>query len=351
MTEIEKSLHRLAEEINAEHRAFVGGFRKTVEHGIRAGELLSDAKKQCEHGTWLPWLEKNCEVSARTAQEYMRLYNHRDALRANTRDSAHLSVSGALKELAAPSSTEPFYEVLAFIEREGRRLAEVAAPERALPPSSASDGLKKLYASEEKMARGLQGLGKAYLDLASTAREIWEEHDHGRAAGWLRECLISMSHGPYGHVYRLALREVRERLSDAVADEKLRERIGSRLNEGTVTVDLTDMERALIKELDPALLETVEEAWEEDKDYELALRKMETFTRPIDVPPSRESGWLDDSLTDEHMHSIQERSDPRMDALREEFDQAMSLGGVEGRVRAMAIERVCQRKEITLRRW
>jgi hypothetical protein len=37
MTEIEKSLHRLAEEINAEHRAFVGGFRKTVEHGIRAG--------------------------------------------------------------------------------------------------------------------------------------------------------------------------------------------------------------------------------------------------------------------------------------------------------------------------
>jgi hypothetical protein len=32
-----KSLDTLAPEINAEHRAFVGTFRKTVEHGIRAG--------------------------------------------------------------------------------------------------------------------------------------------------------------------------------------------------------------------------------------------------------------------------------------------------------------------------
>ena len=106
MSEIEKSLGKLAEEINAEHRAFVGTFRKTVEHGIRAGELLARAKAECEYGTWLPWLEENFEGAPRTAQEYMRLYNNRQELRANTRDSAYLSVSGALKELAGPVRPE-----------------------------------------------------------------------------------------------------------------------------------------------------------------------------------------------------------------------------------------------------
>jgi hypothetical protein len=102
LTEIEKGLGELAEEINEEHRAFVGMFRKTVEHGIRAGELLAAAKEQCPHGTWLGWLEENFEGAPRTAQEYMSLYKRRDEVRAIARDSALLSVSGALKELAAP---------------------------------------------------------------------------------------------------------------------------------------------------------------------------------------------------------------------------------------------------------
>lgn len=39
---------------------------------------------------------------------------------------------------------------------------------------------------------------------------------------------------------------------------------------------------------------------------------------------------------------IQEVSDSRMDALKEEFDRAMAMGGVEGRIKAMAIERFCE---------
>jgi hypothetical protein len=48
LSEIEKgSLDELAEEKIAEHRAFVRTFRKAVEHGIRAGGLLTAAK-----GNW-----------------------------------------------------------------------------------------------------------------------------------------------------------------------------------------------------------------------------------------------------------------------------------------------------------
>jgi hypothetical protein len=105
LVEIEKSprsLEELATAINAEHRAFGETFRKTVEHGIRCGELLAEAKGQVNHGGWLPWLEQNFEGSARTAQEYMRLYNRRDEIRAKTRSTAHLTITDALKELAAP---------------------------------------------------------------------------------------------------------------------------------------------------------------------------------------------------------------------------------------------------------
>lgn len=106
MGEVER-LTSLAQKINAEHRAFASTFRKTVEHGIRAGELLSEAKTQCLHGAWLPWLESNFEGAPRTAQEYMRLYNHREEIRANMRDSAHLSIGDALKKISAPREPSP----------------------------------------------------------------------------------------------------------------------------------------------------------------------------------------------------------------------------------------------------
>jgi hypothetical protein len=109
MAQLER-LDTLARQINEEHRAFLTTFRKTLEHAIKVGELLTQAKEQCPYGKWLPWLEGNFEGAARTAQDYMRLYKGRDKIRANARDSAHFSVSGALKEIAAserPEGTPP----------------------------------------------------------------------------------------------------------------------------------------------------------------------------------------------------------------------------------------------------
>jgi hypothetical protein len=148
---IVKRLGELAEEINAEHRAFVGTFRKTVEHGIRAGELLSAAKRQSPHGTWLPWLRENFEGSARTAQEYMRLYNHRNEVRAKARDTAYLTLGGALKEIAAPKNETP------------------------APP-------KERYVSLEELERRAEaGLAKMRLAVFEMAEALTEIH-HGR--GW-----------------------------------------------------------------------------------------------------------------------------------------------------------------------
>src|SRR5215208_3663487 len=100
--EVRRDLPELAAAINQEHHAFVAKFRRSVEHAIQAGELLAEAKAQCPHGSWLPWLEEHFEGSVRAAQGYMRVYHNRDEILAKAQDPAHLTVSGALAALAAP---------------------------------------------------------------------------------------------------------------------------------------------------------------------------------------------------------------------------------------------------------
>jgi hypothetical protein len=148
MGEVEEGrLARLAGEINEAHRAFVGTFRTALEHGIRCGELLAQAKEQCPHGTWLQWLEANFDGSARTAQVYMQLYNRRDELRAKTQDSAHLSIDGALRELAAPLSNIPRRERV-ILER-ARELVEAGHFVSALSPH-----MEALESDPDEVRRG-----------------------------------------------------------------------------------------------------------------------------------------------------------------------------------------------------
>jgi hypothetical protein len=98
MGEVEKSLSKLAEEINAEHRACAVAVASAVEHAIRCGEMLAEAKKQAGHGNWLPWLEENFGGSHDPAQAYMRLARNREFLLNNER-ARFSSIRGAVTEL------------------------------------------------------------------------------------------------------------------------------------------------------------------------------------------------------------------------------------------------------------
>jgi hypothetical protein len=69
----QSNLLKLATQIREHHKAV----RSAILHAIEAGKLLIEAKaevrKQFGHGYWLDWLEQNCEMSERTAQDYMRI--------------------------------------------------------------------------------------------------------------------------------------------------------------------------------------------------------------------------------------------------------------------------------------
>ena len=92
----------LAEQINAAHDAAEAASRSGLLHAKSAGELLLQAKAQCRHGEWLPWLEANVRFSERTAQAFMRVASRWAELEANPQALADLTFEGGLKLLAAP---------------------------------------------------------------------------------------------------------------------------------------------------------------------------------------------------------------------------------------------------------
>jgi Protein of unknown function (DUF3102) len=102
----------IAHRIRNEHSAACAGIKVTVAHALAAGDLLIEAKAQLKHGQWLPWLKEHCEISERTAQNYMRLAKNRDAIAKSAEDCAFASIDGAIKSLIqnaapVPVSAEP----------------------------------------------------------------------------------------------------------------------------------------------------------------------------------------------------------------------------------------------------
>src|SRR5690625_4799067 len=80
-------------------------YGNSLRHLKNAGDALMLAKEGMDHGQWLPWLESgnHWQYSARQAQQCMRIAANWDAL-PNAKDSAYLSVDGALKALSKPKS-------------------------------------------------------------------------------------------------------------------------------------------------------------------------------------------------------------------------------------------------------
>jgi hypothetical protein len=112
MTEPDRALSvaplDLAAQINAAHDEVIGSMRRTVEHAIKAGNLLLQAKADPEigrHGKWLEWVCANCKFGERTAQLYMRLAQE-PALGSKTKSISDLTMTDAIK-LLEPAKSPP----------------------------------------------------------------------------------------------------------------------------------------------------------------------------------------------------------------------------------------------------
>jgi hypothetical protein len=105
------TLDDLAARIKAEHEATALSLKRGIEHAIKAGELLIQAKQLLnKHGAWLPWVEGNCAITPRMAQIYMRIAGSKAEIEAKAKSISHLTISEAVKFLAAPFDDEELEE-------------------------------------------------------------------------------------------------------------------------------------------------------------------------------------------------------------------------------------------------
>jgi hypothetical protein len=63
----------LAKKINTEHYAGEDAAGQAMEHFIKCGEYLIEAKAQVKHGEWLQWVKDHLDFTDQTARNYMSI--------------------------------------------------------------------------------------------------------------------------------------------------------------------------------------------------------------------------------------------------------------------------------------
>jgi hypothetical protein len=62
------------------YEQFENTMYSALKHGLELGSLLNQKKEMLAHGDFLPWITANLPFSVKTAQNFMRLDNHRAEL-------------------------------------------------------------------------------------------------------------------------------------------------------------------------------------------------------------------------------------------------------------------------------
>jgi hypothetical protein len=253
LSEIER-LNTLTKRINEEHRRCEAAFRSGVEHALRAGELLIEAKESVPHGSWGAWLADNFEGSARTAQAYMRVARARKQFEdPKTQRVADLSLREAIKELSTPRAKSLERDApesdRAALDVPPLRLSGTAALEFVGYGIETARALVEIRDRRLYAAAGYETFND-YLtgrfDIAPELFEVWEWFatlPEQEQAWWLRE---------------LAIREW------ALSD--------------------------------------VEGNTEAAAHWSIELERLEHIIRPVDVPGARERAFLENYLTYHQMH-------------------------------------------------
>lgn len=67
-------------ELNILHKNIESKLKSTVQDAIKAGELLTKIKAELPYGTFLNWIENNCIFSNKTAERYMKVFEHKSKI-------------------------------------------------------------------------------------------------------------------------------------------------------------------------------------------------------------------------------------------------------------------------------
>jgi Protein of unknown function (DUF3102) len=86
----------ITSDIQKHHLLAQAAAKTAVEHALKAGKLLVQAKAAAKHGEWLSFLIE-VGINVRTAQRYMKLANNEHKLKYDT--VSHLTITEALQDI------------------------------------------------------------------------------------------------------------------------------------------------------------------------------------------------------------------------------------------------------------
>jgi hypothetical protein len=111
-------LKTIASQANREHQLATDAACDALEHAMRCGELLSQAKAELGHGNFLPWLKANFAGSERTAQSYMRLASNPQRVADLGCDSIRDAVEALTDRRSPLEKAAEMYEKMAALPAE-----------------------------------------------------------------------------------------------------------------------------------------------------------------------------------------------------------------------------------------
>jgi len=167
------SLPGLAAAINKEHELFLEHGNSTLQHAVRTGQLLLEAKVKCQHGEWEGWLKRNVQFAVRTAQAYMRLAGKQGTLQAKAQPVALLGFKDALEILAEGKGDGETART--------KRLCHITANTVPEVSKAVKDGKLKLADAERLIDQPTTLQRKAIHDVtigrAKTVREVLQRNE------------------------------------------------------------------------------------------------------------------------------------------------------------------------------
>lgn len=177
---------RTPELIGAEIRMYVeAGRRITLLCGIEIGRRLVEAKDMLSHGEWLPWLERETQISDRSAARYMQIFREYGAAQqslfgpvANSPTLSNLSISNALRLLALPEEERESFAETNDVEHMSARDVEALVKERTAEleaeKQKLADAVEILTNDREELHADVER-AESKLDLSEQERAKVEE--------------------------------------------------------------------------------------------------------------------------------------------------------------------------------
>jgi hypothetical protein len=97
------ALAPLAARIHAEYE---GARQDLIKRVVEIGRLLCEAREQCRHGEWIPWVEENLPFGRMQPNKYIRIFE--DSEKPNVNPSLQIAhaTNAACRALVGPTELD-----------------------------------------------------------------------------------------------------------------------------------------------------------------------------------------------------------------------------------------------------